>query len=208
MAHSGTESFSRPLANLSNYTRFDESESDMSGVPLAPDAVLIYEDLSTGMRARHLFECAAPLFPWAPHFTMTMWRFDLLRVAAERELALKAASVAVFVLISAHGSSMLPEYLKLWVKKWLDRKREQPCALVVALDEKSRDSDSASQMISWLQEGAKAKDVAVFPRFGLTPLTEIEAAVEVIPARAQTDFATLHKTQRWPDSHLDWGINE
>jgi hypothetical protein len=186
----------------------DEGEADLSEVPSTMTAALVYEDLTTGMRARYVLESAALLLPGAPHFSIGMWRFDVLRMVRMREIALKAASVAVIVLLSGHGSRALPRAVMVWVNRWLECKSDQPCALVVSLDEKSRESASAAQMIFWLRAEAKAKDVAVFPRFGATPFLEGDPAIETAHRLSQMRAATLENPKRWPDFHSEWGINE
>ena len=65
--------------------------------------MLIYEDLSTELRAKRVLEHAARQVPMAPNFNLAIWRFDVLREASLREKALNEASVAVIVLVSAQG---------------------------------------------------------------------------------------------------------
>jgi hypothetical protein len=197
-----------PFGYMKPHEIMDEGGAEMGEAGQRLDAALIYEDLSTGMRARHVLECAASLFPRTPQFNMAMWRFDLLRMAEVRRTALQEASVAVIVLLSAHGSGALPRAVQIWVQRWLERKSDQPCALVVCLDERSRDTAAAVQMVSWLQARAKAKDVTVFPRFGTTPYSESDPTVQALQRRVHTKLAALYDIPRRPDLHLDWGINE
>ena len=186
----------------------DEGGPKLGGASLTLNAALIYEDLSTGMRARYVLECAAGLFPSAPRFNFAMWRFDMLRMAEVRKKALQEASAAVIVLLSAHGSAALPRAVRVWFRQWLERKNDQPSAMLICLDEKSRQSDSAAQIISWLQTGAKAKDVAVFPGFGMTPYSEGDRTVEALQRSVHTNIGTLDGIKRWPALRSDWGINE
>jgi hypothetical protein len=186
----------------------EEGGAKVGRASLTLDAALIYEDLSTGIRARYVLECVAGLFPRAPRFNMAMWRFDMLRMAEVRQKALKAASAAVIVLLSAHGSGALPRAVRVWFLQWLERKSDQPSAMLICLDEKSRESVSAAQMISWLQTEANTRDVAVFPGFGMTPYSEGDPAVEALQRSVHTNVATLDGIQRWPGLRSGWGINE
>jgi hypothetical protein len=58
---------------------FDEGDAAGGEVQLTLDAAMIYEDLSTGLRAKDVFECATHRFPRAPSFKLAIWRFDVLR---------------------------------------------------------------------------------------------------------------------------------
>jgi len=135
---------------------FDDRDSARNEVQLTLDAVLIYEDLRTGLRAKEVFECAVSRLPGAPHFNLVIWRFDGLSDASLREMAPSEAPAAVIVLVSGHGRRDLPKVVTLWLKQWLKRKSEEPRALIVSLADTSRDSASATQMISRLQTGARA----------------------------------------------------
>jgi hypothetical protein len=187
---------------------FDEGDAAGGEVQLTLDAAMIYEDLSTGLRAKDVFECATHRFPRAPSFKLAIWRFDVLREASLRETALNEASEAVIVLVSAHGRRDLPKAVMVWFTQWFERKSDEPRALIVSLDDASRGSDSAARMISWLQAGGGATDVAVFPHFGDAPRSEGDSAMERIPRPAPTKAAVLADLRRWPEWHSDWGINE
>jgi hypothetical protein len=195
---------------MSRHSRatFDEGEAAGGEVQLTLDAALIYEDLRTGLRAKDVLECDARRFPRAPNINLAIWRFDVLQEAGLRETALNEASVAVIVLVSAHGRRDLPKVVSDWLQQWLKRKSKEPRALIVSLDDTSRESDSAAQMISWLQTGARAKDVAVFPQFGDTGRWEGGLAANEIQSPAYTKTAVLADVQRWPERYDDWGINE
>jgi hypothetical protein len=187
---------------------FEDREATGGEVQLTLDAVLIYEDLRTGLRAKEVFECTVRRLPSAPHFNLAIWRFDALSDASLRETASSEAPAAVIVLISGHGRNDLPKVVTLWLKQWLKQKSNEPRALIVSLDDASRDSASAVQMISWLQTGARAKNVTVFPHFGGTPRWEGRLAEDSIQSPSLLKMAVSDDTRRWPERHSDWGINE
>jgi hypothetical protein len=207
MSSQGMLLTSHPIENMNPPAILGESEAAGGEVPLTLDAVLIYEDLSTGLRAKWMLECVARLVPGTSHFNLAMWRFDLLRESTMHETALQEASTAVIVLLSAHGARNVPEAVTIWLEQWLGQKSEDPCALIISLDENSRDSASAIQMISSLQSGARATDVALFPHFSGTPACDGGPTVEDIQ-RAHTVVATLNDIQRRPELYSRWGINE
>ena len=172
------------------------------------DAMLIYEDLSTGLRAKRVFEHAARQFPMAPNFNLAIWRFDVLREVRWRKTALHEASVAVIGVVSAHGRQDLPKVTRGWLKQWLKRKGDEARALIVSFDETSRDSAAAAQTISWLQQEAQARDVAVLPHFGDTDRWEGGLAMDGAGNSASAKAAVLADIRRWTERHSDWGINE
>jgi hypothetical protein len=187
---------------------FDEGEAAKGEVQLTLDAMLIYEDLSTGLRAKRVFEHAARQFPMAPNFNLAIWRFDLLREPRWRKTALNEASVAVIGVVSAHGQQYLPRVAMGWLKQWLKRKSDESRALIVSLDDTSRGSASAAQTISWLQEQARARDVAVFPHFGDTLRWEGGLAMDGAENSTSAKTAQLADIRSWTEQHSDWGINE
>jgi hypothetical protein len=189
-------------------TTLDKGEAAGGEAQLTLEAMLIYEDLSTGLRAKDVIECAARRLPRAPNVNLAVWRFDVLREASLRKSALNEASMAVIVLVSAHGCRDLPKVVAVWLKQWLKRTSDESRALIVSLDDSSRDSASADQMISWLEKEAGARDVAVFAHFGGTPRCEVGVAVDEIPGPAHTRTAVLADIRRWPEQRSAWGINE
>jgi len=187
---------------------FDEGEAARGEVQLTLDAMLIYEDLSTGLRAKRVLEHAARLLPTAPNFKLAIWRFDLLREPCWHRTALNEASVAVIGVVSAHGRKDLPKVALNWLKQWLKRKSDESRALIVSLDDTSRDSASAAQTIAWLQSEARARDVAVFPHFGGTPRREGGLAMDGAENSASAKTVELADIWRRPERRSDSGINE
>jgi hypothetical protein len=187
---------------------FDDGEAARSEVQLTLDAKLIYEDLSTGLRAKRVLEHAARQFPLAPNFNLAIWRFDVLGEPRWRNTALNEASEAVIGVVSAHGQQDLPKVAKGWLKQWLKRKGNESRALIVSFDDTSRDSASAAQKISWLQQEARPRDMAVFPHFGDTPLWDGGLAMGGAGNSASAKTAVLADIRRWTERHSDSGINE
>jgi len=172
------------------------------------DAVMLYEDLNTGLRGKGVLDGAARLFPGSPHFNLAIWRFDVLRAAIVRELALHKASVADIVVLSAHGGRALPKVVVRWLRHWLGRKRDEPCALMVSFNEDSRNSASAIDIISSLQAGANERNVVVFPHFSRTPCSGGDPTVQAIQRPTHTHATRLDDNWHRPELQPHWGINE
>jgi hypothetical protein len=187
---------------------FDEGEAAGSEGQMTLDAVMLYEDLNTGLRGKGVLDGAARLFPGSPHFNLAIWRFDVLRAAIVRELALHKASVADVLVLSAHGGRDLPKVVVRWLRHWLERKRDEPCALMVSLNEDSRNSASTAQIIASLQAAAKARDVTVFPHFSKKPCSEGNSTVQTIQRHALPHTTRLDDNWHRPELQSHWGINE
>jgi len=186
----------------------DDGYAATGEVQLTLDAMLIYEDLSTGLRAKRVLEHAARQFPMAPNFNLAIWRFDVLREPRWRNTALHEASEAVIGVVSAHGQQDLPKIAKGWLKHWLKRKGDESRALIISFDDTSRDSASAAQTISWLQQEARARDVVVLPHFGDTPRWKGVLSMDGGENSASAKTAVLADIRRWTERRSDWGINE
>ena len=187
---------------------FDESEAAIGEGRQWLSVLLIYEDFSTGLRAKLLCDQVVNSLKLEVDFRVSLWRFDILREPALLERATDEAAKADIVFLSAHGPSDLPTAINLWFNQWLERRRDEPCALVVPLDVNAQDSAVAAQVIGWLQAAAGPKGVTVFPHFGEPPPSEGDLTIEAIHRRAHTKTATLDDIQRWPGSNSHFGINE
>ena len=187
---------------------FDEGEAAGGEGQMTLDAVMLYEDLNTGLRGKGVLDGAARLFPGSPHFNLAIWRFDVLQAAIVRELALHKASVADIVVLSAHGGRALPKVVARWLRHWLGQKRDEPCALMVSLNEDARNSASAALIISSLQAGAKARDVSVFPHFSKTACSEGTLTVQNTQRPEHTHTTRWDDRKHWPEMQSHWGINE
>jgi hypothetical protein len=86
------------------------------------DVVLVYEDFSTGLRARQAFEQVVRQLEMEADFNVDLWEFDLLREPALRERAAKEAAKANILFLSAHGQGELPGTVNLWLKQWLEHR--------------------------------------------------------------------------------------
>lgn len=202
-----TSNFNGLKAMNSSNCSFEGRESPEAEV-LAVDVLLIYEDLSTGLRARRAFEEAVQRIEMPADFKVDLWRFDLLWESALREAALKQAAKAGVLVISAHGRTELPATVQVWLSQWLERKDDQPCALVLSLDQEIEGTPSAKRILDFLQARAREVGVEVFAHFGTAPEPGWDLTVESLRHRADTRTAILDDILRRPQPHSHWGLNE
>ena len=135
------------------------------------NVLLVYEDLSTGLRARWVFEQTAGQLEVEADFNVDLWKFDLLREPALLQRAATEAAKADIVFLSAHGHGELPSAVDLWLKEWLERRGEEPCALAVLLDEAAGDTAATNQTLQALHAAAMARGVQVFLHADEAPQT-------------------------------------
>jgi hypothetical protein len=172
--------------------------------------LLVYEDLTTGLRARRAFEAAVQQPELEADFSVDLWRFDLLREPALLRMAANQASKADIVFLSAHGYGVLPAAVDLWLRQWLEQRGGEPSALVVLLDDVSGEDAAANQALRALRARAVAAGAEVFLQagelfqaqrpFAFDDLQRHPEAVTMMPEQSQGELER--------HAHRDWGINE
>jgi hypothetical protein len=174
------------------------------------EVLLVYEDLSTGLRAREAFERVARQLELEADFEVELWKFDLLREPALLELAANDAATADIVFLSAHGQGELPGTVHLWLGHWLERRVGAPCALVILTDTLAGAPATANQRLEGFCARAMAAGVDVFLHAAEESPTERQPVPDQIHPHAETRIALtdelLHSVELHPYRH--WGINE
>lgn len=172
--------------------------------------VLVYEDFSTGLRARQAFQPVARQLEVDADINVGLWNFDLLREPALLERAATEAAKADIVFLSAHGQGELPGAANLWLKQWFERRGAEPCALVVLLDTLAGDTAATNRTWAALRATALAAGLDVFLPAPEAPQTERAAALDEItrPLEIRTALPDqlLHNVELSP--YWDWGINK
>jgi hypothetical protein len=174
------------------------------------DVLLMYEDLSTGLRARRLLDEVVTSLNLEVDFQANLWRFDLLGEPALLELAADEAAKADIVFVSAHGQHDLPAAIHLWFKQWLARKGREPCALAVVLDPSTKEAPARNRILEALGAVGGPAGVEVFVHAAVAPESHWESAVQDIHWRAETQTAVLEEMLHRAElsSYREWGINE
>ncbi len=174
------------------------------------NVLVVYEDLGTGLRARHTFDQAVGQLGLQADFHVNLWRFDLLREPALLERAADQAAQADIVFLSAHGPGGLPAAVTSWLKYWLARKGSGPRALAVSLDIGARDTAATKLMVETLRAATLPAGVDEFLHFGEAPLKEWDLTIEGIQRRAEAPTTLLDEVpyRFEPKPYRHWGLNE
>lgn len=164
------------------------------------DVLLLYEDFSTGLRARQTLTQVAEALDLPMDFQVELWRLDLLREPILLAQAAAEAARADIVLLSEHGRSDVPAVLDSFLRKWVANRGGKPSALVVSLDTEARGGSIANRTIETLRAIAEPAGAEVFvSAIGTTP-TGLEAAMEDVQRRAKTQTVVLedllHRTNQ------------
>jgi hypothetical protein len=174
------------------------------------EVLLMYEDFSTGLRARRLLDEVVDSLHLEVDFQAELWRFDLLREPELLNRASDEAARADMVFLSAHGDNPLPPAVHLWLDRWRTRKGSDPCALAVVLDSTPEEAPVRNRIVETLGTFAGPAGVDVFVQTGEESPAGWESAVEDIRRRAETRTELLDEMMRQVElsPYREWGINE
>lgn len=101
--------------------------SKQNEVRSAKSIVVIYEDSALRERAVQFCERLAVE---TPEMEMDWWSFQLLNHPSMAQTAVERAAVAEVVVFAMGSRGDLPEEIKLWFEKWLNKRGEREGALV------------------------------------------------------------------------------
>lgn len=174
------------------------------------EALLVYEDLSTGLRGRRTLEDVARQLNPEGHFKLNLWNFDLLAQTALLEEATREAASADIVLLSAHGQKELPAPVRVWYQHWLDDQRGGPKAVALSLDCRSRDTAVGGRILDGLRAAARRVGAKVFLHFGTPAPTDTSSARGRAEDRPTTGRIRSDLRPDCLEDHpsRDWGLND
>ena len=117
-----------------------ESWQNFSGSRLAEkawtvNAMVVYEDLPTGLRAQSSLDDLQNLWHPQPIFSDALWHFNLFRDPLFREQAVQDACDADLIILSAHGKAALPPELVDWLERWTGKKEGRQYIIYLLLDQ-------------------------------------------------------------------------
>jgi hypothetical protein len=165
------------------------------------NVVIVYEDFVTGTRAMTVYDSLARSL--ANHYELanSAWKFEILRQASLKKIAVFDAMEADLVLISVHAGSELPEEVRAWIHLWLAQGNQANCALGLLLAETDEMIGRVAPAHSYLQEVANQHKLDFFSQAGdvpglpLAPRLAAERDGDRIPRVTSAIGHVLNQTQ-------------
>lgn len=121
-------------------------------------AVLIYENVAAGARARCFLERLARAS--GKTLEEQMWNFDVLGIREVRNGAAGAARKADVVAVSASGQRGFPGAVRAWLDMWLWLLEDENPALLALLD--SSESPNVASICAYLSRIAQRAGIEFF----------------------------------------------
>ena len=181
------------------------------------NAVIVYEDTDTGLRAKRCLDLLPANFRMEPQITIRLYRVDLLQPSLLREQAAIEAAAADVVIVSLHGGTELNPVVGKWMERWLQLKEERPYALGLLLDPMAARKGSSDPVIRHVQCLFHSTDVEIFYGFYegtmVADLARRSAAGAEVEGRAvrptEPDRQGTRGQAGWDvNQYRHWGINE
>jgi hypothetical protein len=126
------------------------------------EAVVIYEDGSTGRRAKHFYDKLIHELEDECDFSLQLWSFQVLAIPELRKSAIESAAQADFVILSLHGKAGLPIDIRELIETWSRLIIGKDLSLITLVDKSTmRDGTNASALV-YLKRLAKRLKVDFF----------------------------------------------
>ena len=122
-------------------------------------AVIIYQDISAGRRAKHLYDWVIQELAGAYNPSLELWSFQVLALPEIGNLAAQAAAQADFVILSMRGKAPLSVQTRDWIERWSGRIYEYKPALVALFDQPKRWHRPAASTVPYLRSVADSAGI-------------------------------------------------
>lgn len=171
---------------------------------------VIYEDLSTGLRAKRMFEQVGRLLDFEADFELTLWRADILPLSGLSQESAREAKETDILFLSGHGQRDLPAPVKRWFLNWLANRVGEPSALAVCFDASVQDIPGITATLNVLGSAAGLAGVDVLVHRYEKPSGKEGFTIEEAQSHTQnlTGAREGPLPQLAPPSFQHWGINE
>ena len=143
------------------------SESQIEGTLDRDDeptfrVVIIYEDGSTGRRAKLFYERLVHELEDKCVFSLQLWSFQVLAIPEIRKSAADSIAQADFVIFSLHGEAGLPARMRSWIETW-PRQIFDRDPMLIALVDKTTARDSRNALtLAYLRDVAQTNRMLFF----------------------------------------------
>jgi len=90
------------------------------------------------------------------------WNIDVLAFTSMGELAALEAAMADMIIIAIHDGQELPKTVAIWMKRFLDRRKDRPGALMAMLDSDPNKLDITQGVLPQLKQAAALGRMSFF----------------------------------------------
>ena len=124
--------------------------------------VLIYDSFATALRGKAFCEQLSEKLEVRTDLGESLWRSDLLAIAAIRHEGACAALAADFVVLSLRGDEELSDALDHWFAEWMPYVGDREPTLVVLFDPATAQRDPTNHFVSYARTAAFVAGVHFF----------------------------------------------
>ena len=133
-----------------------------------PSILLVYEDLSTGLRGKQVFDQLIQQLGSGTCFDLKVLKMVLLADDGVREQSIREGAEADIIVVSVNGHRELPAELNEWLLRVFSGEGRHPMALVASLNRQARDSRCANRILDDLWTISRVGGVELLPHFAET----------------------------------------
>jgi hypothetical protein len=160
------------------------------------DVLLLYEDLSTALRAKHSLDLLPGQLSAVAAWGTRLWRIDLLAEPLLAEQSAIEAAAADVIILSLHGRSELRAEARDWLSRWLDHKEDRPYALAALLDPEPAHPGGRNPVVAYLKRVAEAAYADLFCGFCSAPALGLPSRLTGIAARSRAARASAKRPSK------------
>ena len=124
--------------------------------------VIIYEDGSTGKRAKLFYDKLIHQLEDECVFSLQLWSFQVLAIPEIRKAAADSTAEADFVIFSLRGEAELPPGLRMWIETWPRQIFDKDPMLIALVDKTTARGDRNALTLAYLREVAQTNRMLFF----------------------------------------------
>ena len=169
------------------------------------EVALAYQDLPTGLQARHFLDQVLQQCQLGAEYNLTLWKLEMFHVPEIYDEGVNAAINATLVVLSLRGDIGLDVNTEQWMKQWIERRTDES-ALAVLIDCDMQGLDSVGQTLFRLQDLTRSSQVRLF--VGFVPLSTPVSLAKPESDNTETMLAARHGTPPPQKQQREGGIKE
>ena len=124
--------------------------------------VIIYEDGSTGKRAKLFYDKLIHQLEDEYVFSLQLWSFQVLAIPEIRKPAANSIAEADFVIFSLRGEAELPPRLRMWIETWPRQFFDRDPMLIALVDKTTARDDRNALTLGYLRDVAQTNRMPFF----------------------------------------------